>query len=1162
MMRFTNEQDNALDARGRILVSAAAGSGKTAVLVEKVVRMVCDETNPIDIDKLLVVTFTNAAANEMKTRISESLSEKLKNNPENFHLRKQKLLLSSANICTIDSLCISLVREYFYKLGIPSDFKIADKSVTNKLQNACIDEIFAKKFEEKSQTFLDLVSVFGGERADEKLRDNILKVYDYLCSLPFPDKYIKNAIEIYSDFDENSVLFDVVWEYAHNLISGRFTAFKSAYDELLEDDLLAGYGEAFALVNAKLIEVLDLILHRDYQGMVDFLANFSNEKLKAVRNYSDINFREKMKSAKKMAETDIEKLKSIFNCNLDDVFDDMKTLLPIVKEFFSITKEFSDMLFDKKAENNSFDFSDIEALVLKLLVEVEGEKIVKTDIANELSKKFYTVLVDEYQDTNDLQNTIFNILADDGKKLFMVGDVKQSIYGFRKANPKNFLFARNELPLYTKNSDKSKVIMSGNFRSCVDVCNFVNFLFYRLFTVECGEMLYEDEDMLVPMSKFCEIDENRVSYHIVSTQDEHSATERQAYYIADVINSKIGKNIITDNKTLRPAEFKDVCILLRNRKEMPVIAEFLKSKGIPVWVDDNEGLLEEKEIVTLFSLLQVIDNPFLDVPLLATLTGDIYNFSADEVAKIKANHKKKSLYDALLCEKGENEKIQDFLDEISEFRRISNLCSVSSLISKILNKTSYENTVFLYENGDSCYSNLLLFKETAKAFENDMQRGLSAFVAYINRQIKNGNTLQKAVFSAENDNAVRIMTMHRSKGLQFPICILACLDKKFNRIDSTADLILTEKCGLGFNFVDKNRHIKYSTFPRTACSLENKAISQSEELRLLYVAMTRAKDFLIMVASDENYEKHLAEYENQLVVSKDGRFLSSIILNCDSFHKMIMLANCVHSIETKGETVDIKSNNGFHGNYSIEIFGDEIDDSIVETRVLDLGFDEDLYKKIAESLDYKYKYKDLNKIFVKQSASALAHREFSSKFDFTTEPVFEKNQKLSAAQKGTAMHKFMQYCEFKDAAVSISDEIKRLISEGKLTNDEADSLKEENLKAFFVSPIGKKVVNSEKVYKEQGFMVELDAKDVYNDLSDEFEGEKVIVQGFADLCFVDDNSLIIVDYKTDRAEKDELIARYKTQLDIYALSLSQTFNMPVSKTAIYSFYLKELIELN
>ena len=1161
-MEFTNEQQNALDARGRVLVSAAAGSGKTAVLVEKVINMICNEPDPIDIDKLLVVTFTNAAANEMKARISSRLAEKLKDDPENFNLRKQKLLLSSANICTIDSLCISLVREYFYQLGIPSDFKIADKSITSKLQNNCIDEIFTRKFEEKNQNFLDLVSVFGGERADEKLKENILKVYDYLCSLPFPDKYIENAISIYNDFDENSILFEVVWAYACDLMRGRFTVFQSSYGELLEDDLISGYGEAFALIHAKIEKILNFIINRDYKGIVEFLANFSNEKLKSVRNYSNIAFREKMKAAKKDAETDIEKLKSLFSCSYSDIFDDIKTLLPIIKEFFGITQEFSEKLFEEKKKINSFDFADIEALVLKLLIKNDNGKIVKTTIADELSNKFYTVLVDEYQDTNDLQNTIFNILANDGKKLFMVGDVKQSIYGFRKANPKNFLKARNELPVFTKNAEKSKVIMSGNFRSCVDVCNFVNFLFYRILTKECGDMLYDDEDMLVPKQKFLDVDDNRVSFNVITTKDEHTSIERQAYYIADVINSKVGKNIITDDKRLRPAQYKDVCILLRNRKEMPVISEILKSKGIPVWVDDNEGLLEEKEVVTLFSLLQVIDNPFLDVPLLATLTGDIYNFSADEIAKIKAKHKKKCLYDALICEKNENKKIQEFLDEISEFRRISNLSSVSSLISKILNKTSYENTVYLYENGDSCYSNLLLFKETAKNFETNTQRGLSAFVTYIKRQIKNGNTLQKAVFSAENDNAVRIMTMHRSKGLQFPICILACLDKKFNRIDSSADIILTENCGLGLNFIDKNRHIKYSTFPRTACLLENKAISQSEELRLLYVAMTRAKDYLIMVSADENYEKHFLECKNQLILSKDDRFLSSVILNCDSFHKMIMLASCIHNSNGSSNEVDIKSNFGYHGNFTVNIHNDEFDDRIVEKQDIRTDFDENRFNEIVKCLNYKYPYKDLNKIFVKQSASSLAHKEFSSKFDFTSTPVFERNQKLNAAQKGTAMHKFMQYCEFKDAAVSISDEVKRLTAQGKLTTDEADSLKEENLKAFFDSEIGKKVLQSQDVYKEQGFMVELNANDVYDDLGEEFIGEKIIVQGFADLCFIDNDSLTIVDYKTDRADKDELISRYKTQLDIYALSLSQTFNMPVSKTAIYSFYLKELIELN
>lgn len=1164
-MKFTDEQQNALNAQGRVLVSAAAGSGKTAVLVEKVINLITDENNPVDVDKLLIVTFTNSAAAEMKSRISKRLNEKLKLNPENFNLKRQKLLLSSASICTIDSLCITLAREYFYKLGIPCDFKIADNSVISRLENECIDEIIAENFEKSDSVFLDLGSVFGGESADERLKQNIFKVYDYLCSLPFPEIYIDKVNSMYTDFDESSILFDVVFDYASEIIKNSIASFTVAYEELLEEPiLLGGYGEAFSEIDSKLKRALDFTFRRDYNGIRNMLEHYSGVRLNPVRDYPYEQFREKMKNARSKAENTFANLKKVFNCSLDDVYGDMKALAPIVNKFFSLTTEFSERLYEAKKENISFGFSDIESQVLKLLVKRENGEIFYTDEAIELSNKYYAVFVDEYQDTNDLQNTIFNALSDGGKKLFMVGDVKQSIYGFRKANPKNFLNSRNELPLYEEGSVRSKVVMSGNFRSSEDVCDFVNFLFYKLLSDKCGEMFYEQEDMLVPKAKFLPVSDSRVCLDIVSAADfDLTPTECQVYHIADIIENKVNKELcITENDQLRKAEYKDVCILLRSKSEIPVFNEIFRKRNIPLIVDDNEGLLLEKEIVTLFSLLQVIDNPYSDIPLLSTLTGDIFNFSADEIAKIRAGHKKTELFRALLAVKDENEKVSDFIDSINEFREVAAVSSVSKLILKILSVTGYENTVYMYENGELCHDNLLLFKETAKSFEESTGRGLSAFVGYIKRQIKNGNTMQKAMFSGD-DNAVRIMTMHRSKGLQFPICILACLNKKFNRQDSSADVVLTEKCGLGLNFIDKNRKIKYSTFPRNASVIENNAISQSEEMRLLYVAMTRAKDYLYMVGADEKIESYLKSVADEVAYDENERFNPYFVQNCDSFLKMLVCGALAHKDgEILRETAEIRRNCICKGDLSINLIEEiNIEDEIEIKETETEAFDEQKYKDLCEVLSLKYRYKDLNKIFVKQSASALAHKEFSSDFAFKNEPVFLHNQRLSAAEKGTSMHKFMQYCDLKAAAKSIADEKIRLEEQGKLTKAQAESLKEENLKAFFESEIGQRIVKSDNVFREQGFMVEVKAKDVYDDLGDEYSNEKIIIQGSADLCFFYGDGLFIIDYKTDRADEKELIKRYKTQLDIYALALSQTFERKVIGTAVYSFYNKKLILL-
>lgn len=1166
-MKFTDEQQNALDARGRVLVSAAAGSGKTAVLVEKVVNMISDENNPVDVDKLLVVTFTNAAASEMKSRISKRLSEKIKENPNDFNLRKQKLLLPSSYICTIDSLCISLAKEYFYKLGLPYDFKIADNSAIEKIKNNCMDSLLDKYFNSDDKEFFKLVSAFGTEYADENLKKNIFKIYDYLCSLPFPDEYIEKINDIYSNFNENNLFFDIIFNYAYEILKNGHGVFKKYYKMLLEEpELLKFYGDAFAEVDAKFSLTIKLVELKDYNGIYKMLQHYSNATLKAARKYKNEDFKNTIKSAKEAAEKIFNKtLKDIFNVSLEDAVEDAEYFAPIINKFLNLIKEFSELFYNEKKENNCFSFADIEIEVLKLLVKRENGKVVYTDDAKELSKKFNCVLVDEYQDTNDLQDTIFNALSDNGKNLFMVGDVKQSIYGFRKANPKNFLKNRNELPAYKENSDKSKVVMSGNFRSADGICDFVNFVFFRLLSEKCGEMFYEKEDELVPLAKFLPIDEPRVSLDIISEEEEgFTSAQTQARYISNVIKKTVNnKPIITTDDGLRKAQYKDVCILLRSRNEMPAFVDVFKASGIPVWVDDNEGLLTEKEIVNLFSLLQVIDNPFADIPLLTLLTGDIYNFSADEVAKIRISSKDTELYRALIKYSKTDEKAKKFLNDINEFRDIASSSSVSSLINKILTITGYENTVFLYENGENAYNNLLLFKDIAKNFEETTSRGLSAFVSYIKRQLKLGNTMQKSSTIGENDNAVRIMTMHRSKGLQFPICFLACLDKRFNNDDARQDILLSEKCGIGLKCFDEKRKIKYSTLPRNAIGIENNSVAISEEMRILYVAMTRAKDKLYLVGLNNSFEKLVIDANSSLSLDKKGRFNPYYVLNCNNFLKMLVSCACFHKY---GEPLREIADNEFIPYEAMPISVNIIDhfdfieknnDNEIETN----NFNEDEYKRLSEILKFKYRYKDLNKIFVKQSASNLAHKEFSADFDFTNEPVFVHHQKLSAAQKGTAMHKFMQYCDFKNAGKNVESEIKRLSENGSITLDEAKSLKVDSLASFFNSSVGKEVLLSDRVLREQSFMVEVPADTIYNDLGEEFENENIIIQGFADLCYFDNSGICIVDYKTDKADEQELIKRYKTQLDIYALALSKTLEKNVNKKAIYSFYLNKVIIL-
>lgn len=1167
-MDFTIEQQNALKANGRVLVSAAAGSGKTAVLVEKVINLICDEENPIPVDRLLVVTFTNAAAAEMKSRILKGLNERIAKNPNNAYLKKQKLILPNAYICTIDSLCISLAREYFYKLGISPDYKIADETLINRLKNEAVDEILGKCFEEGDSEFLKLVSIFGAENGADKIKEQLFNIYYYLSSLPFPEEFIEYVNRTYTEFDINSKFFDTVFDYSRNLTENSLVSIRNLYNELQEcPDLCKGYGEAFVEVISELLTLLELIHERNYDGIISLLNSYTKARLKGVRGFSDISFKERMKSGKESAEKTFEKLKKIFNIKLDKVFEDVEKMTPLINRLLKIELDFINRFYELKTENNSFGFSDIEIEVLKLLVKRENGETVYTDTARELSEKYKMVLVDEFQDTNDLQNTIFNALSDEGKNLFMVGDVKQSIYGFRNANPKNFLNNRNSLPEYKEGSTASKVVMTGNFRSSTGVCDFVNYLFYSLFSENCGEMDYLEEDKLVPKATFGSVPVPRVSFDLVEQcSSDYSAVAHQGFHIARMIKEKMNSGaVISENDSLRNAEYKDFCILVRNRTPMTEISDALKQCGIPVICDDNEGLFEQKEIINIISLLEVIDNPFADIPLISLMMSDIYCFTAEEIALLRSKSPNTEFYRSLLCEEEKSEKLAGFLSDIEEFRTLSVNASLTKLINRVIGKTGYENTVFSYKNGDEAYSDLIIFKNIAKDFESNTGRGLSAFVRYIKYQRSNKASNKKAGYSGEG-NAVRIMTMHGSKGLQFPICILACLEKGFNTGDLNNALVLSEKVGIGLKYIDEDLKAKVSTFPRNVAILEKKSELISEEIRLLYVAMTRAKDFLCMVGFTKNSEKLIQSVAVQVVTEiKTNKIDPYFVLDCKNYLNMIIAGLLYHPSCT-----DILNEYNLRLSYNPED-REAVDFKIIDDVDFDVSesdddevqaeFDVARYKKLCETLEFKYKYKDLNKIFVKQSASALAHKEFSADYDFTANPIFLKNQKLSAAQKGTAIHKFLQYCDFETAVKDIEGEIEKLVNIGKITVDEAKVLNRKSLLEFLNSPICLKAINADALYKEKGFMVELPAREVYDNLGEEFENENIIIQGFVDLCFETADGVYIVDYKTDRADEEELVKRYKKQLDIYEKALALTFEKKVIGRAIYSLYLEKAITL-
>lgn len=1158
----TNEQKNALDAKGRVLVCAAAGSGKTAVLVERVANYILNANPLVDADRLVVVTFTNAAAAEMKSRIARRISDELRKNPNSSRLKRQQFLLTKANISTIDSYCINLVREYFYKLDISPDFKIADNSILNQIQNNVLESIVKKHFENPSESFSLLLDLLGGEYAERNLKEAVLQIYSFLRSIPFIEPFVENINKMYSDFTfKNSLWVKTIFNYAKLCVDDTINTLREAIKELEQDEaLFIPYIDGFLYTLECLLKLKDAILDKDWDKCFKICAKFKPVSLDRVYKYPDEAYKNQFKDIKNRADAIIAEMAKLFFAPMQQIEHDVKYSAPAIKKLMEIVMEFTKQTLQEKKKRNLMDFADVEYAALELLVEYKDGKIIYTDIAKELSSYYHEVLVDEYQDTNDLQDTIFKALSESGKKLFMVGDVKQSIYRFRNANPQIFLNNRASLPLYKEGAKESKVIMSGNFRSALDICHYINFTFRLLMSQNAGQMDYQEEDELINKINFGEIDADRVQLHIINKEPK-AKDELEPAYLAQLIKQTVGKKVVKEDDGLRVAKFSDIAILLRSRTQIPVFERVFRQYNIPIWADERGGFLQTKEIITILSLLKVIDNPTRDVALLSLFMSDLYSFTADEVAEIRISNKKSNLYSALVLHSKFSEKSKSFLDDIKLYRQWSVSMPVSELIRKIYEDTGYINTVLLYDNGQQAKANLIMLIEYAKNYEANGVKGLSRFIKYLEYTEKSEGLKQASIIS-ESDNAVKIMTIHRSKGLQFPICIVAHLDKKFNINDRVNVLQKSEKLGVGLKIKDSSRNISYSTIAQNAISIENHMLSMSEELRVLYVALTRAKDTLILSACVEN----LINTVNKITTSLnliDGKISPLFVLKTQNYLNLILACALLHPEgkvlrELASRPPIAKPTDGKLGVYLIK--QQDICLEQEEKEEVEVKPNLEWLEKLRQQLSYHYPFDKINTIAAKQSASAIAQSAMDDKYWFSAKPAFILGEKLSGAQKGTALHKFMQYCNFKSAKLSVEDEISRLVSSNHLSELEADSLDRQKLKAFFLSSLYNRIEVASFVEKEFKFMVEFPATFFDSSLDEKYKSEFVVVQGVVDNIFEEDGKLVIVDYKTDKVKSlAELADKYSVQLKVYEKAISKVLKREVSELILYSFELSDMI---
>ena len=1177
--QWTDQQKNAIYATdGSVLVSAAAGSGKTAVLVERVINLVTRSENPIDVDRLLIVTFTRAAAAEMRQRISLALNSLLENDPYNPNLLKQKQLLYTASISTIDSFCSEIVREYFHALGVSRDFRIADEGELDVLRKTALDNAFNTFYSSDSDDFIALLDAFSSKGGDVKLRETVLKIATFLSTQPFPEKWLENML---SGYGENSVA-ESIWgkiiiEYAKTIVHHAINLTQNSL-KILENDVKLQ--NSFAPKIEDDLVFLDNLLKKLYSNSWNDICSaafsFSAGRLTPPKGYKDNPIKIAVANNRDEVKDAIKSVQLYFANSEEEVLSEMKELQGLVATLFDLVREYIKEFDAQKSKKNVLSFSDIELLTVKLLAEPLDEGYRKTSAADEISNRYDAVIVDEFQDVNDVQDLIFKCVSREENNIFVVGDVKQSIYGFRQAKPQIFIDRKNSYEKFDAENPAypATIILDKNFRSRKEVCDTVNFIFRNLMTKQSAQMDYTKDEMLnvgasYPDSTDCDFE---ISLIEKSAFEDYDYAEIEARHIADKIHSMMKSGfLVKDGDIQRKATYGDFAVILRSTKNTAqTYVKTLIDCGIPAFSENKENSFEAKEIKVILNLLRVIDNPALDIPLLSVMCSPIFGFTPDELSQIRADERYSNLYAAVKKYSSKSEKARDFLAKLEQLKNYSYTCSVDDLIGKIYDTTAIGAITTAVKGGEAPMRNLDLLRIYARSFESNGYKTLSDFISYIDKLMENGTQLPAASSDSDSLNGVRVLSIHASKGLEYPVCFLADTAKQFNKTDLRSDVLIDSVAGLG---IKKREGIcRYNTLPRLAVEIEISQNEIAEELRVLYVALTRAKEKLIAVCSKKNSEKYLSNLYSKIVF---GNIIEPYsVVRCSSISDWLLLCALVHpslndlrmKINPSAEPILHKDTSPWHYELIDKeelIFGNTVDtfdesEKIFENIQKTDAFD---YAQLLKTnLSFKYKNADIMNLPQKVSASQISHNESDYFEKVLMKPSFLNKETAAAVDRGTAHHKFLQYCNFLNAKESLDSEIVRLKNLGLLTDEQTELIDKAKINNLLNSELVQRIINSPLVYREEQFSAKLNPSLVFDEYENVDTDAEIIVQGAVDVAFEENGKLVIVDYKTDRVKDiSKLAILYKKQLELYRLAMEQSTEMTVSECIICSVHLGEYI---
>lgn len=1125
----------------------------------------------------------------MREKILEAIYKKIEENPEDENLQKQVILLNKASISTIHSFCLDVIKNNFYEIDVSANTRIADDSEILLLQQEVIDDLFEEKYEEEDSNFIKLIKTYTKYNQDEVLKDLILRVYSYIQASPFPEEWLEEQIEKLN-IEDGTNFSDTVW--------GKIITENA--NQILEDSILKLQNIRTKMTRFPELDKFTAKIEDDIDKYTYIQNNLSDwdtavEAINTLKNATWIkdqkitnDLKDEAKDVRESTKDEFKKVKKLMNCSSEEAVQDIKYMYPILKMLKDLILEFSQKFYQRKREKNIMDFSDMEHLALKILVKKdENGNIVKSEIAKKYENKFEEIAIDEYQDSNLVQEYILTSVSR-GNNIFMVGDVKQSIYKFRQARPKLFLDKYDNYKLDPVNGEDRKIQLFKNFRSRSNILDFTNLVFEDIMSRELGNIEYNQDEYLNLGANFEEIqnqdykteleilDLSEENDDIWKTDEEETEEEQEkvedvvleARFVARKIKELIdSKYQIIDKKTgRRDIQYKDIAILLRTSSGVANVYEKeISELEIPVYSDSSSQYLQSVEIETIMSLLRIINNPMQDIPLVTVMRSPIGNFTDNELIEIRMVDRNSSFYEALL--KSDLEKAHRFLSLLKELREDEEYMTLDEWIWNIYTKTGYMNYVNLMPNGALRVSNLRMLFERAKQYEEASFKGLYNFINFIDKIKFNQEDLKAAKIIGENENVVRIMTIHKSKGLEFPVVILAGVGKQFNFRDLNGKILLDQDLGMGPQYIDSDRYIEFKTLAKKALAIKAKNEAISEEMRILYVALTRAKEKLIIVGRQKDVNKKMSEKQKLLEIYStidDNKINPYLLQKYKTYLDWLELIYLKEGVANTKNLFTVNINKREKTSVKIENEVEDISKKIIEES--NKNNDEQEKEKIKEILNWQYKHQSIEGIPTKTSVSKLKEKR-EQEVQITQEPKFineEAKTKLTGAQKGTLIHLCLQ--KMKETEEYNLEKITELIEELKdkeiITEIEVQNIDKEKLLEYTNSQLWTELKQAKEIHKEHPFYINIKASRIYNQINKE-DDEEILVQGVIDLFFIDkDDKLILVDYKTDYVQNEnELVEKYKGQLDLYKEALEQSLDKKVDKMCIYSVYLNKLIEI-